>query len=112
MPRRVNNNTREVLDRALRQLAGNGYITGRLVEDKLVEYFSTNRRKALLERVHTRVCNRRRRLLRRAAVHNHVQQVHTPNRLLQLILDMGATKSSYRCLVAFWPACNCCTSSF
>ena len=106
MPRHVSPTARAI-DKLWRQLIGPGHsMTGHAVENLLVEYFSANRRKALLDRVHARVCRRHRQKIRRSSTQMSVRTLHDPIKLVQLILDMGATKTSYRNLVGFCSACN------
>lgn len=105
MPRHCVSALRRKVDRALAEVAGPGHsTTGPRIEALLVDYFSTNRRMGLLDRVHSRVCRRRRLAQRRAGAVNALQSVHEPLRVVQLVLDMGGTKTGYRDLVRFCSA--------
>lgn len=93
-----------IIGRALRAiaLAAGGRICGRAVEESLVAYFKNSpSKKALLDRVHARVCRRQRKKQRTDATAAHLAAVHEPLTVLQLMLDMGATKTGYRHLIAF-----------
>ena len=76
--------------------------TGLSPEDLLVGYFgATPEKKALLDRVHRRVCGNMAAVQDRTSTMARLRAMHSPLQLIQLLLDMGATKSGYRSLVSF-----------
>lgn len=75
------------------------------MEDLLVDFFEKSTvSKGLLERVHARVCENMRTVRHRQRAMDNLRAMHTPIKLLQLVLDMGATKTGYRSLISFCPA--------
>lgn len=97
------NNTK--ISTLLRKLAGNRPLYSQRVEDILVGFFEDHStKKGLLDRVHRRACQGMRRITQQKDTQAHVVAMHDPLNLVELILNMGSTKSGYRHLVTFCPA--------
>ena len=87
---------------ALRKVATKHHLS---VEDLLVHFFiGGTRTKSLLERVHARVCANMRTVHHQQQSMAELRAMHSPIKLLKLILDMGAPRSGYRSLVTFCSA--------
>lgn len=74
------------------------------VESALVTYFKGNRQKALLSKVYARACGGMQVVAQTVATKAQLRRIHSPLKLLNLILEMGSTKMGYRNLVTFCPS--------
>ena len=103
MPSRATQNTlRGAAYNAIEAIARDHHVT---MEDTLVALFTGSgaRGKAMCDRVHRRVCTTMARRWQARTTKDQLRSIHTSLELLELILEMGATRTGYRSLVKFCP---------